>query len=212
MITQSYCLDMIPGGMPVRVPVSQYDAGSRSLVFELHAGDQAFSIPAGAQVTCDGTKPDGLGFSCPAVYSGAMVTVPLREQMTQVSGKVSCQLTVRQKGAVLGSANFLLLVEGAALGSGTGLSDSDYTVLEEALRQGAAVSEAAETLTKLRGENSLAEQRLLTLDQRNEAAEQRLHNLEEALEDAQRVLASSAVPWSVLDGKVCLTYRKEEGL
>ena len=71
MIQQKYALNMIPGGVPVRVPVSQYDADSRGIVFNLYTGDLEFTVPDGAVVTCDGTKPDHKGVSVLCSYSGS---------------------------------------------------------------------------------------------------------------------------------------------
>lgn len=138
MIQQKYVLNMVPGGSPVRVNVSQYDEDSRELVFGLYSGSgsgPAFTVPDGAVVTCDGTKPDGKGFSVLAAHDGDTVTVTVTKQMTAVSGETRCQLTVNKDGAVLGSANFVLIVERGALDTDADMSESEYSVLEDLRNQ-----------------------------------------------------------------------------
>lgn len=144
MITQTYDLNLIPGGAPLRVPVSQYDAGSRDIIFNLYSGSAAFSVPTGATVTVDGTKPDGHGFSYPAAASGNTVTVTVTAQMTAVPGNAECQLTVMQSGQALGSANFLLTVERAALPDTADLSETEIRSIETWKNQAFAAADAAE--------------------------------------------------------------------
>ena len=143
MITQTYALNLIPGGVPVRVPVSQYDAGSRDITFSLYCGNTLFSIPTGAVATCDGIKPDRKGFSYPATVSGHTVTVPVTQQMTAAAGEVECQIAIRKDGQVLGSANFLLVVERAALPEDSDMSASEIASIETWKNQALAAAQAA---------------------------------------------------------------------
>ena len=129
MINQNYVLDMVPGGMPVRVPVSQYDDASRDIVFSLIHGGVAFPVPAGADVTCDGTKPDKRAVMVPCTFDGSEVTVTVTEQMAAVAGESPFQITIRSGGAVLGSANFILAVEKGPIGDGSIVSDSDMSAI-----------------------------------------------------------------------------------
>ena len=132
MISQGYDLNMIPNGMLVRVPVSQYDAaGSRTLLFNLYYGPDgsgvSFSIPSGASVFLDGTKPGGKSFRYTmTIVSGStnQVSVDIDEQMTAVKGEVLCQVTIEKNDEILGSANFILDVEEAALQEGSDMSES----------------------------------------------------------------------------------------
>lgn len=73
-MNQTYSLNMIPGGNPLRVPVRQFDKGSRTITMTLWNGSGAFSVPAGSAVTVEGTKPDGKSFSSAASFSGASVS------------------------------------------------------------------------------------------------------------------------------------------
>lgn len=147
MIQQKYVLNMVPGGSPVRVHVSQYDEDSRELVFGLYSGSgsgPAFTVPDGAVVTCDGTKPDGKGFSVLADHNGDTVTVTVTKQMTAVCGETRCQLTVNKDGAVLGSANFVLIAERGALDADADMSESEYSVFEDLRNQTATNAQIAQ--------------------------------------------------------------------
>lgn len=148
MITQPYKLDLIPGGVPVRVPVSQYDAGSRNIIFQLYYGGMVFSVPAGAVVTCDGSKPDRKGFSYVVTASGSSVTVTVTEQMTAVAGETECQITIRKDGMVLGSANFLLVVEQAALPDGADISETELNTFTQIANHAAVSAQAAQEVAR----------------------------------------------------------------
>lgn len=129
-ITQAGKVNMIPGSdSPLRIQVSQWDAGSRTLSFTLYAGQAVYTVPSGATVTCDGTRPSGGGFSVSASASGSTVTVGISDQMTAEAGLVRCQITVRDGDDALGSANFILQVEEGALMPGGVVSASGFEEL-----------------------------------------------------------------------------------
>ena len=149
MINQTYILNMIPGGIQPRIHVSQYDAGSRTLVFQLFQGDGGngteFEIPEGATVTIDGTKKqDKKSFSYICTYTGNSVTATVSQQMTAACGEVECQLTINKSGSVLGSANFLLVVEHAVLPEDADLSETEIASLETWKNQALQAAEQAE--------------------------------------------------------------------
>lgn len=135
---QKYTLNMIPGGMPLRIPVHQYDAGTRTLKFTLKAGAEAYSVPTGSTITIEGTKPDGHSFQYGASASGAVVTATVTQQMTACAGETAAQLTIRKNGTVLGSARFLLVVERNVLPEDADLSETELSGLQEAIQQSAA--------------------------------------------------------------------------
>lgn len=150
MISQTYYLNMVPGGTMLRIPVSQNDTnGSRALVFKLYDGEspsgKAFVVPSGSAVTCDGMKPDGTVFSYAATYSGNTVTLYLKSQMATVIGPVLCQLTVTKNSEVLGSANFVIDVEEDPLRSGSDMSQSQIDSLVAYVRQTATNASNAAT-------------------------------------------------------------------
>ena len=46
MLTTTYDLDLSPGGVPLIIPISQYDAASRILVFNLFSNEGILSLPS----------------------------------------------------------------------------------------------------------------------------------------------------------------------
>lgn len=134
-MNQSYRLDMIPGGVPPVVNCKQYDNVDREIKFTLHAGDSSFTVSSGNTVTVSGTKPDLTGFSYNCTYSGSVVTVPIKTQMTALAGNIPCQLTVASDGGVIGTATFILAVAPAALEDDTIISATDIPVFQDLLTQ-----------------------------------------------------------------------------
>lgn len=136
MITQRTRLDMRPGGVLPVVHVSQYDNDAAALIFDLYDGGELFSVPTGSSVLLNGLKPDNYGFSYQAAsISGNTVVCNLTTQMTAVAGAVVCELRVRNGAGtqIIGSCNFILQVEAAALTDDTIISDTMIPLIEQAV-------------------------------------------------------------------------------
>ena len=141
MITKTTYLDMTPGGVPPVIHVSQYDADEDALVFNLYVDSTPFT--AGTTATIEGTKPDMTGFTYAASYSDNVVTADLTEQMTAVAGAVVCEVRITDGSNVVGTQNFVLSVEPAALSDGTVISDTDIPLLQQAIDAAATAVTAA---------------------------------------------------------------------
>lgn len=131
MTTQSFDLELIPGGVAPVIYASQYDKGQTWLI-SLKANNQSFNIPSGASVIIQGTKPDSTGFQYPCTYSGNIVTAEEQQQMTIIAGKVPCEIVITQSDAQIASLNFCLIVEACALRDDTIISDTELPLIEEA--------------------------------------------------------------------------------
>ena len=131
MITYTYDLDVTPGGVPLSVHASQYDGDSRTFVFRLFSSAGELSLPSAAEASVKGTKPDGNGFSYTAERSGNNVTVQLTKQMTAVAGHVRCEIVINLGETELATANFILVVERAALDKDTLISGSEIREIIE---------------------------------------------------------------------------------
>ena len=131
MLQTTYQLSVTPGGVPLVIHVSQYDTGSRTLVFELTSESGTLTLPAEALASVRGTKPDGNGFDYEVSRSGTAVTVSLTEQMTAVAGQIPCEIVLYTGTAAttetpasadytqLATAKFVLAVDRAALDKDT---------------------------------------------------------------------------------------------
>lgn len=143
MVTQLCNVNLIPGDVPPIIHVKQYDTGLRTLIFTVYNGESVFSIPSDATVKCEGTKPDRKGFSYEVTFDGSEVTVDLEPQMTAVGGRATCQLTIGQDDGILGTANFILDIEHAALGDDTVLSASDLATVTQLVNTATDAAESA---------------------------------------------------------------------
>ena len=143
MIEQTYKLSMIPFEEQVRrnyeipiVPTSQYDKTLRTLSFELYNGDDRFTIPDEAVVYIFGMKPDGNAFQYQMTVEDNVAKIAMQTQMTTVAGCVTCEIVLFEEntsGPRIGSANFKMAVEKAAVGDDAQFSRSDMPVIQTLL-------------------------------------------------------------------------------
>ena len=87
-------LDVVPGGEPVRINVSQGDALSRTLTFSFFASSGELEIPSGASVTLKGRKPDGSEIDLPGTLEGIMATFTLSESAMDTPGDMPCNVVI----------------------------------------------------------------------------------------------------------------------
>jgi hypothetical protein len=135
--------------------VSQYDE-KRQFALQVYEGATAYSL-SGKSVQIRGTKPDGNGFAYDATdgvvsVSGNTVTISTTQQMTAVGGQTMAELRITSGDTILGTLNFVLMVEPSALSDDTPISETDIPAIErdfEAALEEA--QEAAETATTQAG-------------------------------------------------------------
>lgn len=127
MITQIIKLNLVPGKVLPRANVVQYDFGSRNLEFQIWDGGQRFILTGAMTARIQGTKPDRLGFDYAATVdtTNNIITADLTQQMTPVSGEVMCEIVIKKTGERIGTLNFVLVVQPAALNEATSTSESD---------------------------------------------------------------------------------------
>lgn len=130
MITQAIKLNLIPGGVPPRITASQYDSDSRIINATLYNGSVLYSIPIGSYIVVRGTKKDNTGFEYSCTFSGSVVTFEITQQMTAFSGDVVCELQIAYDDQLLGTANFVLAVEQAALPDDIVISETDIAIIQ----------------------------------------------------------------------------------
>ncbi|MBQ1292685.1 MAG: hypothetical protein IIY21_01490 [Clostridiales bacterium] len=143
MIEQTLKLNLIPGGVLPRVNVSQYDAGSRTIKATLYNGPSLFTIPTGASISVRGTKKDNTGFAYDCTWSGSVVTFTITEQMAVFPGEVVTELVISKSGQILGTSNFIIWVEDAALKSDVDISETEIPAIIELAREQEANAEAS---------------------------------------------------------------------
>lgn len=150
MLRRMYELDMVPGGIPLSIHLSQYDSDVQ-LIFQLYASQGALAIPdTGVTAQIRGTKLDGNGISADCTFevidSVPTVTVQMTKQMTAIAGKNTFELVLTATSGSseysLPSANFYLEVERAALDYDTLESKSEIKEIQEILADADSVIEA----------------------------------------------------------------------
>ena len=117
-IEYTFDLDVVPGGIPIVVPLKQYEDNVK-LKFKLYARVGSLDIPSGTTVAIRGTKPDGNGISIDASISGTTVTVNVKKQMTAAAGKSPYELVLSQNSKEFITASFMVDVQRAALDKDT---------------------------------------------------------------------------------------------
>lgn len=142
MTSQSFELDLIPHGVPPVIHVSQYDRGQIWFIKVLENGTP-YEIPSGCAVTIQGTKPDSTAFQYACVYSGSIVSATLMQQMCAVAGNVQCEvrITANDAAQIIGSLNFILEVEEASIADDTIISETDISLIEQAIELAERVPE-----------------------------------------------------------------------
>jgi hypothetical protein len=169
MTKQTVNVNIIVGSAKPVVHVSQYDHDAGALVFNIYDGDTEFSIPPDATIIMQGTKPDKQFFlyQCDG-FSGNTVTCSVHDQMTAVAGNVECELRIYSGGNGVGTANFTLSVEHAAVADDsvtsadtlTALSEIENTVIASRDSAASSASAAAKSATQAANDASAATEAL----------------------------------------------------
>lgn len=189
MLRRTYELDMVPGGIPLSIHLSQYDSDVL-LVFQLYASQGTLAIPeTGVTAQIRGTKLDGNGISAACTFevidSVPTVTVQMTKQMTAIAGKNTFELVLNATSGSseysLPSANFYLEVERAALDYDTLESKSEIKEIQEILADADSIIEALQVSKE-------TQEKMAQLTQRAEnaatGAEEDAQTASQAKEDA----------------------------
>ena len=116
-MSQRLNLNINPGQAPQTFHLTQGDIG-RTLVAELADGSGVYTIPSGATVTIEGTKPSGLGFKkTGTVSAGAggvscIVSFTSTAEMTDEIARIPAKIKIRNANTlVIGTATVYLDID-----------------------------------------------------------------------------------------------------
>lgn len=163
VITQEYDIDLkATGAFPV-VKCSQFDTGSRKIVFTVFDGWDLADI-SGCLARVDGTRSDGVEFSqsC-TVTDDSKVSFTITQEMTKSAGKHSAELVLFDaSGNPIGTQNFMIEVEAATMRRDSAVSADDRTLYDQytqSLEQrfddlSASVTKTADDISALVGASS----------------------------------------------------------
>ena len=129
-------INMTPDTILPYLKLSQYDVG-REISFVMKDGSEEYTVPSGATVKLEGTKPSGFGFTITCTVDGSTATAVTTEGMTDEWGTVVAELVVRQGDNRIGSSNVRFDIERSPHPEGTtdGSAEQIIPALTLLLRQ-----------------------------------------------------------------------------
>lgn len=132
VITQEYDIDLEATGEYPVVKMSQFDTGSRTIVFTVYDGRELAQID-GMVARVDGTRSDGVEFSSTCtVGTGSKVSFTITQEMTKHAGKHAAELVLFDaSGNPIGTQNFIIEVEAAPMVRDSAASADDRTLYDQ---------------------------------------------------------------------------------
>lgn len=132
VITQNYDIDLKATGEYPVVKMSQFDTGSRTIVFTVYDGHELAAID-GMVARVDGTRSDGVEFSSTCTVSaGSKVSFTISQEMTKHAGKHAAELVIFDaSGNPAGTQNFIIEVEPATMVRDSAASADDRTLYDQ---------------------------------------------------------------------------------
>lgn len=132
VITQEYDIDLEATGEYPVVKMSQFDTGSRTIVFTVYDGRDLAAID-GMVARVDGTRSDGVEFSSTCtVGTGSKVSFTISQEMTKHAGKHAAELVIFDaSGNPIGTQNFIIEVEAAPMVRDSAASADDRTLYDQ---------------------------------------------------------------------------------
>lgn len=132
IITQNYDIDLKNTGQYPVVRVSQFDTGSREIVFTVYDGEELADI-SGCLARVDGTRSDGVEFSVSCtVGTGSRVSFTVTQEMTKSAGLHGAELVLFDaSGNPVGTQNFMFDVEAAPMVRDAAASADDRTLYDQ---------------------------------------------------------------------------------
>lgn len=161
-------INMTPDTILPYLKLSQYDVG-REISFVMKDGSEEYTVPSGATVKLEGTKPSGFGFTITCEVNGSTATAVTTAGMTDEWGTVVAELVVRQGDNRLGSSNVRFDIERSPHPEGTtdGSAEviiSELTILVE---RAEAAAESVHSLTVSSQTLDSSEQAYANYDEEN---------------------------------------------
>ena len=145
-------VNIVPGGMPIVLHISQYDVGLRQYVFTLYSTQGTWSDVSGASATLEATKPDNHAIVHNCTYNNdGTITYTVQEQLAAVVGRVWSKLVIRDTSDnVVASAAIIWIVDQAGVTDSAIVSDSDISALQEFLAEFGTINAYKADLDSLR--------------------------------------------------------------
>lgn len=127
-------VDLTPKPNTVKVKASQYDNNSRLVIANITNGGEAFDLSQVGGVRVEGTRTDGVAFLSACTVSESQATFYITKEMTGCAGKHKAEIVLYDNdGERLGSMNFSIQVEAAAMDENSSITPEDEAILQQYL-------------------------------------------------------------------------------
>ena len=143
-MTENHVLQMIPGGVPLVLHVSQYDA-DRSYVLTPYYGSAKYERQPDSTAVLEATKPDSTVVAITTTYGeDGTISFSLPAAITQVAGDVRSKVSILdENGKRVSSAKIVFAVDAAGIATYARVSESDLELLRNVEEQTANIAENA---------------------------------------------------------------------
>nr|DAU01819.1 MAG TPA: tail fiber protein [Caudoviricetes sp.] len=133
---------MIPGGVPLVLHVSQYDA-DRSYVLTPYYGSAKYERQPDSTAVLEATKPDSTVVAITVTYGeDGTISFNLPAAITQVAGDVRSKVSILdERGKRVSSAKVVFAVDAAGIDTYARVSESDLELLRNIEEQTANIAE-----------------------------------------------------------------------
>ena len=141
-MTENHILQMVPGGVPLVLHVSQYDA-ERSYVLTPYYGSVKYERQPDSTAVLEATKPDSIVVAIAVTYGeDGTISFNLPASITQAAGDVRSKVSIlNESGKRVSSAKIVFAVDAAGIDTYARVSESDLELLRNIEEQTANIAE-----------------------------------------------------------------------
>lgn len=139
MQVQTLALDIVPGGVPPVVDVTQYDTGREIKIALSNRTNPQFVLSASYTYEIRGTRPDGTGFvedNIVSLIDARTLSFMTTGAMTVIAGSATCGLLIFDGDEHIETLHFILQIQPASLPAEIIVDDRDFgSIIENAVRE-----------------------------------------------------------------------------
>lgn len=130
--TTEITLDLVPKSGGAKVKASQYDNETRMIVCNIEYNGEPYDLTNIGGVRVEGTRTDGVAFASECAVSESQAIFLITNEMTGCAGKHPAEIILTgSDGERLGTMNFSIVVEKAAMDEDAVVTPEDATVLQQ---------------------------------------------------------------------------------
>lgn len=141
-MTENHILQMVPGGVPLVLHVSQYDA-ERAYILTPYYGSVKYERQPDSTAVLEATKPDSTVVAIAVTYGeDGTISFNLPASITQAAGDVRSKVSIlNERGKRVSSAKIVFAVDAAGIDTYARVSESDLELLRNIEEQTANIAE-----------------------------------------------------------------------